>query len=406
MIMRYIWLIWCILTWTAAILCTVGFLLPYWLDGRIYPDQEILPEESGSLRYPAYSDLPSTLNLFRRCVYPVYTGLVTDILSENPEKAAIFLNQPPTQRIDFKHAFIESSLINIQTNCGYYPFFDIPHTAWRFSMILLVISCCFLFFLAFFISFTGCYLNFLWQFNNIHRMCQTGLLISGLLILLCCILFPIGWSDNSEILQICGQRSSRFDLGHCQLGWAYVITIMSGLLSVFCAVLPNLCFPKILHELKQRKSHCVKEKQEQANELIPHMLSHEYNTAVTGSGAATVAASAGPAAASIETASTSVHMSDPRIHRIGFESPWMRNWSCMNTPGPIHGQGQGPVVLLHPDYNLHPGTIPVYTESQLGCSQGSLDDGSSTGTEKKSAFPVPSNSFANKLSNTENTKNN
>ncbi|VDQ13647.1 unnamed protein product [Trichobilharzia regenti] len=136
------------------------------------------------------------------------------------------------------------------------------------------------------------------------------------------------------------------------------------------------------------------------------MLSHEYNTAVTGSGAATVAASAGPAAASIETASTSVHMSDPRIHRIGFESPWMRNWSCMNTPGPIHGQGQGPVVLLHPDYNLHPGTIPVYTESQLGCSQGSLDDGSSTGTEKKSAFPMPSNSFANKLSNTENTKNN
>ncbi|CAH8588078.1 unnamed protein product [Heterobilharzia americana] len=391
MVMRYIWLIWCILTWTAAILCITGFLLPYWLDGRIYSNEEIILEQKHSLRYSDYSDLPSTLNLFRRCVYPVYTGLVTDILLEDPAKAAIFLNQPPTHRLDLKQASIESSLVQIQTNCGYYQFFDIPHAAWRFSLILLGISCCFLFFLAFFLSFTGCYLNFLWQFN-VHRVCQTGLLISGLIILLSCILFPIGWSNNDEIVQICGQRSSRFDLGHCQLGWAYVITIMSGLLSVFCAVLPNLCFPRILRELKQQKSQYMITNQGQASEMIPHILSHDIT-------AAAAAATQGPP--SIETASTSLHMSDPRIHRIGFESPWLKNWSCLNPTG--QGQPHGPMVFLHPDYNLQPRGVG-YTDNQLGYSQGSLDDGSSVGTEKKSVCAMKSSASENKLQNTENSK--
>ncbi|KAH8873684.1 LHFPL tetraspan subfamily member 6 protein [Schistosoma japonicum] len=394
--MNYVWLIWCILTWIAALLCTTGCLLPYWLDGKIYPNQDT-----------TYADLSSTLNLFRRCVYPVYTGLVTDILTDDPEKIAIFLNQPQNQKINLKQTFIESSLIHIQTNCGYYQFFDIPHVAWRFSLILLVISCCILFFLAFILSFTGCYLNFLWQLN-VHRIYQLGLMLSGLIILLCCILFPIGWSNNDEIVQICGERRSRFDLGHCQLGWAYVVTIISGLLSIFCSVFPNLFFPKILLEVKHhnRSQYTIASSQQQiTNDLLPHILSPDMPSVTP-----TIGSTAGPP--SVETASTNLHISDPRIHRVGFETPWLNNWGCLNTPIKPHQSLHGPpMVLIHPDYNLSPyvgGGGYYNTENQLGHSQGSLDDSSSVGTDKKSFVnnPMKSHVSENTLQNIVNDKSN
>ncbi|CAH8541587.1 unnamed protein product [Schistosoma turkestanicum] len=396
--MNYICFLWCILIWTSAFLCTIGCLLPYWLDGRIIRNPQITTIEQNHFKYTTYqSDLPSTLNLFRRCVYPVYTTMVTDILSEDPEKATIFFNQPTKQKLNLKKDFIESSLIHIQTNCGYYQFFDIPHLAWRFSLMLLVIACCSLFFIAFILSFTGCYLKLLWTMN-VHRICQLGLMFSGLIILLCCILFTIGWSDNDEILQICGERRTRFDLGHCQLGWAYVITIMGGLLSIFCSIFPNLCFPKILLEMKQNnKSQCVKSSQRQTNdELMPHILSHGLSVTPT----IITATQGGPPSA--ETASTSLQMSDPRIHHVGFESPWLKNWGCWNTPS--QHQSHGPMVLLHPDYNLSSNPSGRYNaENQLGYSQGSLDDTSSVGTDKKSAtgHPMKSNVSENSIQNIE-----
>ncbi|CAH8609393.1 unnamed protein product [Schistosoma margrebowiei] len=385
--MNYIWLIWCILTWITAMLCTIGCLLPYWLDGKIFSNDKIIIHEQNHIKYTTipttyyYKDISSTLNLFRRCIYPVYTNLITDILSENSLKAKLFFNQPINYKLNIKQHNFESSLIHIQTNCGYYQFFDIPHIAWRYSLILLIISCCSLFFLAFLLSFIGCYLNFLWKLN-IHRICQLGLLLTGLLILLCCILFPIGWSDNDEIIQICGERRSRFDLGHCQLGWAYVVTIMSGLLSIFSSVFPNLCFPKILFEIKQNnKSQRIKSNEKQTDDgLIPHFLSHDLSMTPTILAPATPG---GPP--SIETVSTSLRTSDPRIHHVGFESPWLKTWACLNTP--TQHQSHGPVVLIHPDYNLSPYSGGCYNgDNQLGYSQGSLDDTSSVGTEKKSAI--------------------
>ncbi|VDO58116.1 unnamed protein product [Schistosoma margrebowiei] len=182
--MNYIWLIWCILTWITAILCTIGCLLPYWLDGKIFSNDKIIIHEQNHIKYTTipttyyYKDISSTLNLFRRCIYPVYTNLITDILSENSLKAKLFFNQPINYKLNIKQYNFESSLIHIQTNCGYYQFFDIPHIAWRYSLILLIISCCSLFFLAFLLSFIGCYLNFLWRLN-IHRICQLGLLLTG-----------------------------------------------------------------------------------------------------------------------------------------------------------------------------------------------------------------------------------
>ncbi|GAB5566299.1 LHFPL tetraspan subfamily member 6 protein isoform X2 [Prionailurus iriomotensis] len=47
---------------------------------------------------------------------------------------------------------------------------------------------------------------------------QTGLLIGA-----GCALYPLGW-DSEEVRQTCGYVSGQFDLGKCEIGWAYYCT--------------------------------------------------------------------------------------------------------------------------------------------------------------------------------------
>ncbi|KAF8567661.1 hypothetical protein P879_06578, partial [Paragonimus westermani] len=61
------------------------------------------------------------------------------------------------------------------------------------------------------------------------------------LVLACCALYPFGWAENPEVRQICGERKSRFDLGRCQIGWGYLITLVGGFLAIFNSALPSLC---------------------------------------------------------------------------------------------------------------------------------------------------------------------
>nr|XP_035946721.1 LHFPL tetraspan subfamily member 6 protein-like [Halichoerus grypus] len=47
--------------------------------------------------------------------------------------------------------------------------------------------------------------------------------LEGLLIGAGCALYPLGW-DSEEIRQTCGYVSGQFDLGKCEIGWAYYCT--------------------------------------------------------------------------------------------------------------------------------------------------------------------------------------
>ncbi|KAL1260408.1 hypothetical protein QQF64_008235 [Cirrhinus molitorella] len=38
-----------------------------------------------------------------------------------------------------------------------------------------------------------------------------------------CALYPLGW-DSEEVRQTCSNRSDQFELGSCQIGWAYYCT--------------------------------------------------------------------------------------------------------------------------------------------------------------------------------------
>ncbi|KAM3843089.1 LHFPL tetraspan subfamily member 6 protein, partial [Diretmus argenteus] len=38
-----------------------------------------------------------------------------------------------------------------------------------------------------------------------------------------CALYPLGW-DSEEVRQTCDNSSDQFELGSCQIGWAYYCT--------------------------------------------------------------------------------------------------------------------------------------------------------------------------------------
>uniref|UniRef100_A0A8C4XXQ4 LHFPL tetraspan subfamily member 6 n=1 Tax=Gopherus evgoodei TaxID=1825980 RepID=A0A8C4XXQ4_9SAUR len=47
--------------------------------------------------------------------------------------------------------------------------------------------------------------------------------LGGLLIGSGCALYPLGW-DSEEVRQTCGNLSNQFELGSCEIGWAYYCT--------------------------------------------------------------------------------------------------------------------------------------------------------------------------------------
>ncbi|CAL8093892.1 unnamed protein product [Calicophoron daubneyi] len=246
--MRCLWLIWTLLTWLAAILCTVGCLLPYWLKGYVRivipsasttktPDSETFPVDILSDTFVRNTDankrisVPTDLGLFRRCGYPVYTHEASTLTDQTTPKTSA-----------------EKQPISWEEGCGHYSHItNVPHVAWHLAFFTLISACALLFFATFFLLMLGCAL-YLITLRIVYRSCQILLIISGLLTLLACTLYPIGWSRNTEIAQACGEESGSFQLGRCQIGWAYVLTCSGGLLSLFAATLP-IIFPSPIRHI-------------------------------------------------------------------------------------------------------------------------------------------------------------
>ncbi|GAA55552.1 lipoma HMGIC fusion partner homolog [Clonorchis sinensis] len=229
--MRKLWFLWSAIAWISTALCTAGCVLPYWLKGTIYTG---INEQFAVAMGLHMTRLPSTLGLYRRCVYPVYTDKVNEPVSANQDAAST-----PNHYIQTTE---QARLIRIRAGCGFYQFEQIPHSFWRAALMLLSLACVVLWFISFFLLFVGCYVGLL-NYPTLTRACQALLLVSGSLVLACCVLYPLGWSDNPEVTQICGDRSSVFHLGRCQLGWAYLLTLLGGFSSILASALPSLCGP-------------------------------------------------------------------------------------------------------------------------------------------------------------------
>ncbi|CAD5235057.1 unnamed protein product [Bursaphelenchus xylophilus] len=185
---------WVTLSAISSLCLFSGFYVPHWVIGQV---------SLNGRTTPVY------LSAFRRCNFPVY-----DLRLEQ---------------------------FRIIQECGTYEdLAHIPSIYWQFST--LTIACAaFLSLLLVFILLPAC------CFDNILNK-QTAVLVglfqflSAVAISVGCILFPMGW-DNQEIKDSCGAHASKFLLGDCELGWAYIILLVGAGLMLICGTL-SVCGAK------------------------------------------------------------------------------------------------------------------------------------------------------------------
>ncbi|KAI5129652.1 LHFPL tetraspan subfamily member 6 protein [Manis pentadactyla] len=163
--------IWALLSFLCAVTSCVGFFMPYWLWGS----------QLGK---------PVSFGTFRRCSYPVH---------DESRQMMVMVEE-----------------------CGRYASFQgIPSAEWRICTIVTGLGCGLLLLVAL-TALMGCCVSELIS-RTVGRVAGGIQFLGGLLIGAGCALYPLGW-DSEEVRQTCGYVSGQFDLGKCEVGWAYYCT--------------------------------------------------------------------------------------------------------------------------------------------------------------------------------------
>ncbi|XP_077014147.1 LHFPL tetraspan subfamily member 6 protein [Tamandua tetradactyla] len=164
-------LVWAALSFLCAAASCVGFFMPYWLWGS----------QLGK---------PVSFGTFRRCSYPVH---------DESRQRMVMVEE-----------------------CGRYASFQgIPSAEWRICAVVTGLGCGLLLLVAL-TALMGCCVSELIS-RTVGRVAGGIQFLGGLLVGAGCALYPLGW-DSEEVRQTCGYTSGQFDLGTCELGWAFVCT--------------------------------------------------------------------------------------------------------------------------------------------------------------------------------------
>lgn len=169
---------WCCLSLAAAILNSAGFYLPFWIQGTLFNTTE------------------ASFGSFRRCNYPRLT---------------------------------EDGSLELVLECGRYTrFVDIPSVAWQIATILVGVGASLSLLVAFTSLAACCVADVVTQ--PTARILGLMQLVSALLIISGCLLYPHGWGSR-EVKEACGGTSEAYRLGDCTLSWSlYILASGVGLL--------------------------------------------------------------------------------------------------------------------------------------------------------------------------------
>ncbi|XP_015674186.1 LHFPL tetraspan subfamily member 6 protein [Crotalus tigris] len=163
--------IWALLSFLCAGASCVGFFMPYWLLG-------------------SQLEKPVSFGTFRRCSYPV---------RDESRQITVMVEQ-----------------------CGRYASFQaIPSVEWQICTVVTGLGCGLLLLVAL-TALMGCCVYELIS-RTVGRVAGGIQFLGGLLIGSGCALYPLGW-ESEEVRQACGDLSDQFELGTCEIGWAYYCT--------------------------------------------------------------------------------------------------------------------------------------------------------------------------------------
>ncbi|KAH9426272.1 hypothetical protein DERP_010838 [Dermatophagoides pteronyssinus] len=196
----FVW--WTALSLISSLLITVGFWLPYWIQGFWMNDND-------------QNDLIKiTFSPFRRCNFP--------LLDPNNEDN-----------------------VHIMYKCiRYEQFDDIPTLSWKLTTILVGLGVLFSILVSLILLFACCMPNALTSSNTCLLVIAQILII--LIIIAGCIIYPLGWNEQQQQLQqhqnICGNYNLEkpFELEKCHPSLS-IYLIAFGLILLIICLMFGLC---------------------------------------------------------------------------------------------------------------------------------------------------------------------
>ncbi|KAG8307937.1 hypothetical protein J6590_006913 [Homalodisca vitripennis] len=176
--------LWALLSVAAAVLCCSGFYLPFWVQGRILG------------RVDAY------FNSFRRCNYPKL----------GPQ-----------------------GVVEIVMQCARYSRWrDIPSGWWQISTVLLSLACVLTIIVAV-MAMSACCIDYVIH-TATARTAGNLQLLAGVLVCSGLMIYPLGW-DNREVRDCCGSSAHVYTLGNCRLSWSLYLLAAAVAVLLTCFVL-------------------------------------------------------------------------------------------------------------------------------------------------------------------------
>ncbi|CAG5115037.1 unnamed protein product [Candidula unifasciata] len=133
-----------------------------------------------------------------------------------------------------------------------------PNNYFRATAIMVGVSC--IMFMLVILSFIlFCLLNT----GTVLQICAWFQILSGLLMLVSCIIYPGGW-DHSVVQTVCGLQSGHYNIGVCGMRWAYALAIVLVCDAFILAVLAFVLAAKqanLLPDAYKKKPEKVIEKE-------------------------------------------------------------------------------------------------------------------------------------------------
>uniref|UniRef100_A0A915EKY5 Uncharacterized protein n=1 Tax=Ditylenchus dipsaci TaxID=166011 RepID=A0A915EKY5_9BILA len=128
-----------------------------------------------------------------------------------------------------------------------------------------------------------------WQLAT-HILTKNSAILVGLLQVVSaigvscgCVIYPMGWGENPQVVDACGPAVGPYILGECKLGWAYIAMLLGSAITLVCGAI-SVCAIKdkraTHHTFRQLDSRA---KQDQEDYYKPNYTRQFRNSSLEAS---------------------------------------------------------------------------------------------------------------------------
>ncbi|XP_034001805.1 LHFPL tetraspan subfamily member 3 protein-like isoform X1 [Trematomus bernacchii] len=171
-------------------------------------------------------------------IFTILFGIVNVIIFSQPYWVGDGVDTPQAGYFGLFHFCVGDGISrDVVCEGSFTEFAAIPSTAFKAASFFIGMS------MMLIVACIACFsLFFLLGTSTVYKICGWMQALSGVCLVLGCIIYPDGW-DSDEVRKMCGEQTDKYSLGACSVRWAYILAIMGILdaliLSFLAFVLGN-----------------------------------------------------------------------------------------------------------------------------------------------------------------------